>query len=378
MLPIADLVDMMFYYGEVYVMVSQFELSQLLGAFGEDVLYDLVKSKRLILLPCDQHIGVGMYGNGIYSVGLYSRNIETIDELLYKFHREVVKNSVENKRFADKFSKELEQYRYPNQVRDMLDGDIYDKKELSRLTKVYITQYYPSYDKLNSIEVSAIPVQTSLNGFFRIESNLNIDELNAIHQKAGFRGAFSLSSVLLAIGESAVDCYVTSEKSLELFPSLSWCGLYKQRINDACNRYTSSKENIENFHNVEAIEFLSPGAAFMQGKITPAQLLDELLGENSIEFRNWLMKLPNDANLASEVNEAVRVATAQKWQVKVGRILFQLVPAICVSAIAGAGIGTLVGSCTTILDSLIGDKITKGWSPRIFVDKVLRDDTLVR
>ena len=64
LLSIRDIVDMMFYYGEVHVVVSQFELGQLLQVFGEDVLYELIKTQRIIVYPCAQHIGAVMQ-NGL-------------------------------------------------------------------------------------------------------------------------------------------------------------------------------------------------------------------------------------------------------------------------------------------------------------------------
>lgn len=53
-LSIADVVDMMFYFTEVHVVISQFELKQLLAVFGEDIFYELITSKRLIAHLCDQ------------------------------------------------------------------------------------------------------------------------------------------------------------------------------------------------------------------------------------------------------------------------------------------------------------------------------------
>lgn len=376
-LPISDLIDMMFYYGEVHVIVSQFELAQLLNSFGEDVLYHLITSKRLFIHPCGQHIGAGVYGNDMYSIGLYSRNIRSIDSLLYQFHREAVNNSSENMRFASKFSKVLEQYKYSEDVQKLLDNDIYDNNELSRLTKAFVQQYYPKYGDIDDIQLQATPVRSELNGIFKIESNLRFEEFNKLHQEYGYSGVFSLTSVLLAIGETAADCCFTSEKTLELLPTLRWNGLYKQRMNDAINKVLKNKETIENFHNAEALDFLSPGVAFVNGNITSAQMLDELLGKTSVDFRNWLITLPNDANLTSQVNEAVIANGFQKWPVKVGRILFQIIPGIVVGAITqNPAIGTIVGTSTTVLDGILGDKILNGWNPRIFVNEVLRDDAL--
>lgn len=375
-LPIADLIDMMFYYGEVHVLASQFELSQLLAAFGEDVLYHLISSKRLILHPCDQHVGAGIHGGDCYSLGLYSRNINTIDGLLYQFHRETVKNSSENIRFAEKFAPVLDLYKYSTNVQQLLNKDVYDETEFSRLTRAFINQYYPNYSGLNDIRIVAEPIQSQLNGVFRINCNLKIDELIKLHQENGYSGSFSLASILIAIGETAADCCFTAEQSVELMPTLRWNGLYKQRLNDVVNRVTNSRQDIENFHQAEAIEFMSPGVAFISGKLTASQLLDELLSKTSVDFREWLLNLPNDKNLVSQVNEAVRAANEKKWPITVGRILFQIVPSLVVSAFAGPVVGTFVGASTTILDAFVGDNITKGWSPRIFVDSVLRNEQL--
>ena len=118
-LSIADLVDMMFYYGEVHVVASQFELKQLFTIFGEDVLYELITTGRLIVHPCDQHIGASRYGE-YDSVGLFGRNFQSIDELLSNFHKETNSNPIENKRFAKKFSTVLTEYRYPQNIHDSL------------------------------------------------------------------------------------------------------------------------------------------------------------------------------------------------------------------------------------------------------------------
>lgn len=203
-LSIADLVDMMFYYSEVHVVVSQLELKQLLTIFGEDVLYQLINAKRLVLHPCDQHIGATRQGD-MDSIGVFSHSFSSIDELLFNFHKETVDDSKENRRFADKFSKVLTEYRYKREFQTSLYMDVENKELLSQATQAFIRQYYPSYQGIESIEVAASPAQSSFMNFYKIDSNLRIDELNTIHQQGGYIGKFSYSTILMSIGETHAD-----------------------------------------------------------------------------------------------------------------------------------------------------------------------------
>lgn len=214
-LSIADLVDMMFYYGEVHIVFSQFELKQLLTVFGENVLYELITTGRLIVHPCDQHIGALRYEN-FESVGLFSHNFQSIDKLLFNFHRETVDDPKENKRFAEKFSAVLNEYRYPTEVNDSLYKDVENEDLLSRATQMFIHQYYPSYQNIESIQIKATKAVFSFMTFYKIDSNLRMYELNTIHQKLGYRGGFTYSTPLIALGETNVDCYLASELQAEI------------------------------------------------------------------------------------------------------------------------------------------------------------------
>lgn len=155
LLSIRDIVDMMFYYGEVHVVVSQFELEQLLQVFGEDVLYELIKTQRLIVHPCDQHIGAVMQ-NGLCSAGMFRHNYDSIEQLLYIYHRQFIRNSTDNMRFASKFSKILVEYRYPHLVQESIYKDIENDAFLSKATQTFIKQYYPEYSNSDEITLGRL------------------------------------------------------------------------------------------------------------------------------------------------------------------------------------------------------------------------------
>lgn len=272
LLPIRDIVDMMLYYGEVHVVVSQFELGQLLNAFGEDVLYELITTKSLFVHPCDQHLGA-VTQNGLYSAGFFRHNYDSIEQLLYMYHREYKKNSTDNMRFASKFSKVLEEYKYPHLVQESIYNDIENDSFLSNATQVFVKQYYTTYKNPEDIIIHAEPIQSQLDGMYRLEGNIRMDEINTIHEKLGYRGSFSFTNVMLAMGETAQDCYLSSELESDLITNNRWAETYKLRMNKCIEGSVNNISNIDCFHQTVAFEFMSLGEAFVSKIITPMELL---------------------------------------------------------------------------------------------------------
>ena len=369
-LSIQDIVDMMFYYGEVHVVVSQFELRQLLQVFGEDVLYELIISKRLYMHPCDQHIGaVRQNETGLCSAGMFRRNFGSIEHLLYVYHRGFIRNSVDNMRFASKFSKIMEEYRYPSLVQESIYKDIENDTFISKSTQTFIKLYYPTYRNPEEIVLHAEPVQSQLGGMYRLEGNIRIDELNTIHQELKYPGFFSYSNVMLAMGETAQDCYLSSEIKADLITNSRWAETYKLRMSKCVDDAEKSNENIECFHQTVAYEFLSPGEAFSLGKITPKEILNLLNDKNSIKFKEWLKKIPDGTPLSGEYYNKIRKLNSDNPLLKSIRVLSQSILGL---------IHPISGVVATLLDGFVVEKIINGWKPMLLVDKVFRKDNFNR
>lgn len=364
-LNIENLVDMMLYYQEVHIIISHIELSQLLSAFGEEVLLELVKSKRIILHPCCQHVGSGIIGDS-YSIGLYSQNFN-IHQMLYEFHHKIEpQNTDKNRKFADIFAKYLSAYKYPSFVNDKLFQDMDDVQFLRNATEAYLKQYFPTYkNTCESIEISAKSNQ-NFGGFYQIESNLDIPQLNQILQKQGYSHKFGYEGLLLSIGETCIDCYNASNMKSELFADPRYTEIYKIRLNTNIERANDSYKNIEHFSEAFSYGFLSLGKAFTKKIILPAELLDKLNDNNSRKFRDWLSKLPEDAKLTGEFYNECEDRLSQKGITK----------GIRFGVTTAAGFIPSVGVAVSALDQFVVDRIIDGWKPKIFLDKILRDKKL--
>ena len=359
-LSIVDLVDMMFYYGEVHVTVSQFELQQLLEKFGEDVLFELVSSKRLFVHPCGQHIGASRNGN-LESVGIFSQNFRTVDELLYNYHKRIIDDTQENSRFSEKFSKVLEEYKFPTGFQASLYTDIENEDLLSRATQVFIKQYYPSYKNIDEIKVAAQPAENSFMNFYKIDSNLRLDELNALHQQSQYDGAFTYSTVLMSLGETHADCYTATDLQSELIANQRWSEIYKLRMNESISQAEGSKDQIDHFREMTVNDYLSPGMAFVEGRLDSYELLKDIMSWDTYYFRQWLSAIPSDQPLTSEMYKDIQSQNSNKVWVKCLRTIMQLV-AGAINATAGSGL--------TLLDGLVGDRLVNGWRPAVFVNNM--------
>lgn len=366
LLSIPDVVDMMFYYGEVHVMVSQFELGQLLQEFSEDVLYELIVSKRLFVHLCDQHIG-GVNYNGSYSAGMFRHDFSSIEQLLYMYHRTLKKNSTENLHFANKFSQVLNEYRYPNLVQESIFKDIEDDAYLSQIAKTFLKKYYPNYHGINDIYLHAESVPSQLDGMYRIEGNIRFDELSVLHRKMGYPGKFSYSTILMAMGEVCQDCYIASELKSKLITNCRWAEIFKLRFNKCICNAEKSNRDIDCFRKTVAFEFFSPGTFFSLGGITSHELLKLLNDHDSMRFREWLKEIPDGVPLSAEFYNEIRKRNSEKPWVKFLRVLSQ--------SILGM-VNPVIGIASTSIDGFVADKIINGWKPQIFVDKILRDDRL--
>lgn len=134
-LSIADVVDMMFYFNEVHVVISQLELKQLLAVFGEDIFYELITSKRLIAHLCDQHIGASKYGE-LDSVGLFR---PYTDDFNYQV-RELSKEEIDFLNHSTFYKFGVFDFILPQSVEN-------DFEDIPFIDRLYRRLYFPVWDK---------------------------------------------------------------------------------------------------------------------------------------------------------------------------------------------------------------------------------------
>ena len=199
------------------------------------------------------------------------------------------------------------------------------------------------------------------------EGNLRIDELNTIHQKLGYNGNFSYSTVLMALGETNIDCYMASELQAEMIANRRWTEVYKLRMNECIKQAEGSHENINHFREMAANDFHSSGEYFVAGLLSPQELLKDLICYHSVKFREWLSKIPSGQPLSGELYKEIQELFSNKNWVKGARSLSQILTGL---------INPIAGAVHMFLDGFVGDRLINGWKPAMFISSVLTKDSM--
>ena len=116
-----------------------------------------------------------------------------------------------------------------------------------------------------------------------------------------------------------------------------------------------------------ANDFLSPGASFVAGLLSPQELLKDLICNDSVKFREWLSKIPSGQPLTGELYNEIQGQFSNKNWVKGVRSLSQILTGL---------INPIAGAVHTFLDGFVGDKLINGWKPAMFISSVLTKDSM--
>ena len=367
-LDIQNLVDSMLFYNEVHIIVSQFELKQLLDTFTIDSLSKLIESKRLFLHLCDQHFGVGEHGSK-YSIDLFSRNINDTEKLLSIFLDSVYKDQDTNHRLASRLAPIVTIYKYPFAVNELLQKDICDVNFVTKIIKQHIANEYPEYGDVNNLEFICRPIEKTPS-FFGIEHNINIEAINTIIKNRGLCYKFNPSHLLFQIGETNIDCYAASAFGSELLANSTYANAYKLRMNTSVERANQRNEEINLFQQTFALPFLSLGEAYVKNKISNDKLIELINHDDSVSFRSWTSKLNEESMLNGECYESMCDKLRDK---PVSKIIRYVIPTI-IGAIPL--IGAVAGPLLSAFDQFVFDRLKDGWRPNIFLNNVIRDETL--
>ena len=278
------------------------------------------------------------------------------------------------KRFVNKFSPLVHLYEFDNTVSDSMYHEFEDPSFMSLFAKDYLANFYPEYKQVGDVQMSLTPAY-GRTGFYKIESNIDVKQLNAIHEARGVPYPFGYSNLLLGIGNTNMDCYLSASLQSELDIDPRFGSSYQTRMNAGFNRILNRSSEITDFSKAFSYGFLSIGQAFEKGKISVKELIKILNNRNSVKFRQWVASLPPDSNLKGDFTNECEERLKDGRIMKKERIAINLL-LTAGSLVAGFPITATVGAAWTVLDTFVLDKICQGWSPKVFSDKILRDEKL--
>ncbi|MHA8057218.1 hypothetical protein [Aquirufa nivalisilvae] len=371
---IAFLVDTMLFYGNVVVLAHKKELITLLNFFEEDFLKELIKSGRLDLRVRENILGSMAFPGDKYNIDLFSKKDESYSAIIYEAHRELVKNSNKNSKFADELSKITQAFRYTPDITEQIKADFQNVGLLTKTLPIYIQERVPNFEMPNNLQVEIIK-DSSFGPFdaYSLKSNIDIEKFNqASKELNGDRHYnFDYSGFLLALSESKGDIFISSHFESELVTTKLYSDFINQQFQDIIQRRLKSQENIDLFEEYALSECHKIGDAFVSRIVSSKDLLK--LFEKADKFRDWLLKVPDDKNLIGEYHKAVTKETfADKLPTKAIRFLIFGGIGVTLDVRGAGGVGTAIATGLSAFDSFYLDKLISGWKPNQFIDNNLK------
>lgn len=371
---IAFLIDTMLFYGNVVVLSHKEELITLLKFFGEDFLKEFIKSGRLDLRVRENILGSMAFPGDKYNIDLFSKKDESYSAIIYEAHRELVKNSIKNSKFADELSKITQAFRYTSDITEQIKADFQNVGLLTKTLPIYIQERVPNFEMPSNLQVEIIK-ESSFGPFdaYSLKSNIDIEKLNQESKELnGERHYdFNYSGFLLALSESKGDIFISSHFESELVTSKLYSEFINQQFQDIIQRRLKSQENLELFEEYALSDYHTIGDAFVSGIVSPKDLLK--LFEKADKFRDWLLKVPDDKNLIGEYHKAVTQETfVDKLPTKTTRFLIFEGIGITLDVMGAGGVGTALATGISAFDNFYLDKLIGGWKPNHFIDNNLK------
>lgn len=360
-LDISFLIDTMLFYGEVNVLAHTAEVRELLKFFDEETLRILIQSGRMKLHIRQNIIGAGFEPGpkNLYGTGLCKKVNESVNNILYAAHRQIVNNSMQNKNFADSFAELVQSHAYEPIVNELIDADFqntsYLTEAITEMIRSEVPEYFPSEPIRFDIEKEdkSIPLFTTA---YSIHTNIDLKKLNTLRAKKGLYTMPNFSSFLLILAETCGDNYLSAQFESEFATNRLNSSLMDIQMADAIKRTHRSLEELIEFKKHVLTGCPSLGQAFINGQINGEQLIRLL--EEGDRFRTWLKGRPDDADL---VNQYLIECSAPTLSDK------KIVKTIRFGITTLLGFMPVVGAITSAFDTFIFDKLLKGWKPNHFI-----------
>lgn len=372
-LDLGHLASSLLFYGRVHVVGRAPVLAQVVDAFGEDALYELVDSSLIDLnyypdypavLTHDTGTPQARHSPGVYNFGHFELQ-HTLPEAL-----STRLGTGRARRVAKRLLPRVKTFMHDRQnVEGLAREDFLNRDYLRRAAAAALGALVPEYRPPEPLVFE--PVWTD-GQFIRYGTNIDFVEANARYHHRVHQSHSSLSTqYLLAFLVSArSDINMAATLAAELAPEPLVGALIRLRVDLALDKADAHAEQIERFQDFVFDEGRSVGHAIASGRRTMADLVPIL--RRADKFKEWLRGRPPDADL---IKEYFRAVTADSWLEKAPTKLMRWLvfsgAGMAVSAALPAPIGTLVEHALGAADAFIVDRVLGGWRPSQFVNREL-------
>ena len=209
--------------------------------------------------------------------------------------------------------------------------------------------------------------------FFRIETNIDFAQCNVLLHRHVPATEMSLAPAFLVayVRGSSTDLLEASQMAAELALSPIRSAVVKGRLVGILKRRLKSEDAIQAFHDFVLSDAPSVREVVNSGARNFVDVMRLL--ESAEKFKKWIRRRPEEADLRQEYCRSVsHVGWADKLPVKRMRWSIFAAANLALGLATTPVAGVVGGLGLSVLDSLLLDKIVKGWRPNQFIEGELR------
>jgi hypothetical protein len=374
--------EALLFYNRVHIVADSPLFTHILQAIGSRNLLRLLEMNRIMLtyvrgsaLVLTNTLPSGMqfhnFGIGEFAPAKNKRlpNSEAIERDV----RTVLGPSKESK----KITKSLLDYisfrrieEVPSLAREDLSDGGFVRKCVGHILRTLVPNFIVQSELIFDVVFAG-------DGSFVVGSNLEFERLNEQYHRiippehSSLSPAYLLSFILNA----RLDAYLAANYMAEIVTSPIASGIIEEKFRELVTRRHKSAADIELFQEQHLDDARAIREAINSGERTFEEFLEIL--EKAERFKEWIGTRNPDESL---IKEYFKEVTAESWVDKLPSKSFRFVLTTLTGLGADlvfptGGIGTMIGAGVGGIDSLLLDKLLKGWKPNQFVQGPLREFT---
>lgn len=364
------------YYQNVNIVSVPGTIPILMNNCGVDSLFELLANRNLRILFRENFLAVtsrhDLKGQTVTDVTLASSPNLTTEEMLFRDIYSATSRKGHSKRVANKLLPYVNTIRYQENICDQVREDL-NNKEYFKQAIIDIIKFYQPLLTLRPEEIEYEFIKDD-KGFIFV-SNLNYDELNRTIPNNPKGNLINPTGLILSILDIRGSINIASDIGAEIVTSDLNTQLLRLKFHDIYNKTTKAQQNLYQFNDF----ILNDGHALREVINNGDKNFEDFFHilDKADKFRGWLKNIGEDKSLIREYHLAVTSKTwIDKLPPKVFRWSFFTGAGLVLDEILTNGIGTALGMGLNLGDSLILDKILKGWRPNVFVENELRPFTM--
>ena len=377
-LDLGALVEGLLFYGNTEVVLNPASIKQIAKFWSPEGLLELLDSgfatfkyQQDIAGIQARHSGTGRerYEPIVAEIS-QSASVPAGPELLIsRVLEEVIGRRGRARRVTAQVCRAIKVQRFDADFPVRVTTDLLDSEFVTRAIRTLLEWYAPDFPVPPAMRFEVQQVADGL----RVLTNIDFALANQLCRRQmgelqySITPAFLLSHFLAA--RELVEEAARSGSDMAVDPVFATIAAVK--IQRVLERRSVHQASIERFQGFVFEDARAVREAVNAGTVRLPEVLKLL--ERADRFRNWLREQPTDADL---VKEYFRAATATTWVDKlpsktVRWLLFSEL-GIGIDALGAGGVGTAFGVAAGAVDSLLLDRLLRGWKPNAFVESSLR------